>query len=503
MAGATLVPTDFDPIPSRNELGLLTIRVAAAAPDHVDALGIPVASGGEIPALLGKDRAALAALDFKGEAGQALRMPQPDGPTLVAIGVGEARTIDAAKVRDAAAAFGRASSRYSRLAVDLTRLPDMPAEEAARAVVEGVLLARYRYDSLKAEPRATPLAELTLVAAEAQGDAVTAGAERGRVLAGAALLARDLANSPPAHLTARGFAEIATDLASESGLEVEVFDNDALIALGCGGLLGVNRGSTEPARMIKLTYEPSNAKGHLGLVGKGVMYDSGGISLKPSNPVHATMKNDMSGAGAVLAAMTALRDLGCRNKVTAWMMCTDNMPDGSAMALGDVLTIHGGKTVEVMNTDAEGRLIMADALVLATEDSVDAIVDIATLTGNCLMALGPLTAGVLGNNDGLVDQVEDAARRTDERVWELPLDRRYRPWMDSDVADIKNLGGEFAGAITAALFLEEFVGETPWAHLDIAGTAQVNSDDSWRSQGGSGYGARLLAELAVNFASIR
>jgi leucyl aminopeptidase len=350
------------------------------------------------------------------------------------------------------------------------------------------------------------LNDLTLVTDAACADAVSAAAERGRVMAAAAALARDLANSPPAHLTARRIAEIATAMAPESGLEVEVFDNDALEALGCGGLLGVNRGSTEPARMIKLTYRPpdtTDETGHLGLVGKGVMYDSGGISLKPSNPVHATMKVDMSGAGAVLAAMSALRDLGCQSAVTGWLMCTDNMPDGSALALGDVLTIYGGKTVEVMNTDAEGRLITADALVLAVEENVDAVIHIATLTGACLMALGPLTTGLFGNDEGLVRQVEAAAEQTDERVWELPLDRRYRPWMDSDVADIKNLGGDSAGAITAALFLDEFVGETPWAHLDIAGTAQVNSDDSWRSQGGSGVGARLLADLALHFEPTR
>jgi leucyl aminopeptidase len=197
--------------------------------------------------------------------------------------------------------------------------------------------------------------------------------------------------------------------------------------------------------------------------------------------------------------MSALRDLDCPVRVTGWLMSTDNMPDGSAMALGDVLTIHGGKTVEVMNTDAEGRLIMADALVLASEAKVDAIVDIATLTGACLMALGPLTAGVLGNNQDLVDQVLAAAAETDESAWQFPLDQRYRPWLESDVADIKNLGGDSAGAITGALFLEAFVGDTPWAHLDIAGTAQVARDDSWRSQGCSGYGARLLAELAVHF----
>jgi leucyl aminopeptidase len=495
--------TDFNPIPSRERVKSVTIRVGTSLPEDVDAIAVPVAEAGAIPNLLGKDRAALAALDFQGKAGQALRMPQQDGPTLVAVGVGDPDALDVSKLRDAAAAFGRASARYSRLAVDLSRLDGIPAGEAAQAVVEGTLLARYRYDALKSEPREIALVELTLVASEGNVDAVAAGAERGRVLAAAALLARDLANTPPAYLTARRLAEVATAVGAESGLQVDVFANDALAALGCGGLLGVNRGSTEPARMIKLTYEPEQAKGHLGLVGKGLTYDSGGISIKPSNPVHATMKNDMSGGGAVVAAMSALRDLGCQSKVTGWVMCTDNMPDGSAMALGDVLTIYGGKTVEVMNTDAEGRLIMADALVLATEANVDATVDIATLTGNCLMAPGPLTAGLLGNDAGLVDQVEDAARRTDERVWELPLDRRYRPWMDSDVADIKNLGGDFAGAITAALFLEEFVGDTPWAHLDIAGTAQVNSDDSWRAQGCSGYGARLLAELATNFAPPR
>jgi leucyl aminopeptidase len=276
------------------------------------------------------------------------------------------------------------------------------------------------------------------------------------------------------------------------------------VALGCGGLLGVNRGSTEPPRMIKMTYTPADnatrqKAGRLAFVGKGLTYDSGGISLKPSNPVHATMKNDMSGGGAVVAAMSAVRDLRCPNRVTAWVMCTDNMPDGSAMALGDVLTIYGGKTVEVMNTDAEGRLIMADALELAVEEKVDAIVDIATLTGACLMALGPLTAGVFGNDQALVDQVLDAAKATDESAWQLPLDRRYRPWLDSEVADLKNLGGDSAGATIGALFLEEFVADVPWAHLDIAGTAQVNTPDSWRTAGGSGYGARLLAELAVSF----
>jgi leucyl aminopeptidase len=238
-----------------------------------------------------------------------------------------------------------------------------------------------------------------------------------------------------------------------------VSDKDALIELGCGGLLGVNAGSAEPPTMVKLSYRPDGeARGRLGLVGKGVMYDSGGIALKGADPTHATMKNDMTGAGVILAAMSALRDLGCRTAVTGWLMCTDNMPSGSATRLGDVLTMRGGKRVEVLNTDAEGRLVMADALVLATEDGVDAIVDIATLTGQCLRTFGTEIAGVMGNNAALVDQIEAAGEATDEPVWELPLATRYRRQLDSDIADLTNMGGPNAGSITAVMRIHERAG---------------------------------------------
>jgi leucyl aminopeptidase len=229
------------------------------------------------------------------------------------------------------------------------------------------------------------------------------------------------------------------------------------------------------------------------------MYDSGGISLKPSDAMHLAMKMDMSGAGAVLASMSALSALGCKTAVTGYLMCTDNMPSGSATKLGDVLTIRGGKTVEVRNTDAEGRLALADGLVLAGEQKPDAIVDIATLTGACMRALGTGMAGVMGNNQAFVDRVLDASRATDEPAWQLPLDKRYRSQIDSDIADLNNLGGEQPGAITAALFLAEFVGDIPWAHLDIAGPMKADADESWRSKGATGYGARLLTELALNF----
>ena len=293
---------------------------------------------------------------------------------------------------------------------------------------------------------------------------------------------------------------MATDVAASSGLQIEVFDEDALAELGCGGLLGVNAGSAEPPRMIRLTYRPENTTGHLAMVGKGVMYDSGGISLKPTDPMHAAMKMDMSGAAAVLSSMSTLAALDCRTTVTGYLMCTDNMPSGSAMKLGDVLRIHGGTTVEIHNTDAEGRLVLADGLALATEQQPDAIVDIATLTGACMVALGPAMAGVLGNDQAWVDQVKTAAVAADEPVWQLPLEqKKYRKMLDSDVADVKNVGGPYGGAITAAVFLSEFVGDVPWAHLDIAGPMKVDADESWRSKGATGFGTRLLVDLAVNF----
>jgi leucyl aminopeptidase len=211
------------------------------------------------------------------------------------------------------------------------------------------------------------------------------------------------------------------------------------------------------------------------------------------------MKNDMTGAATVLAAMSALRDVGCRTEVTGYLMCTDNMPSGSAMKLGDVLTMRGGTTVEVLNTDAEGRLVMADALVLAVEQGVDAIVDIATLTGACLRTFGVDLAGLMANHDGLAEQVRRAGDTVDEPVWPLPLHRPYRQQLDSPVADMTNMGGANAGSITAALFLAEFVGDTPWAHVDIAGTAQLPAARGWRNKGATGFGTRLLVELACTF----
>jgi len=491
MQRAIIVGADFDPVPSARSAAP-ALHVRDDAPPGVP-VGVPVAEGGAPPPALGLDAAALAATGFTCRTGATLLVPR-DGSVAVAVGSG-GDPLDESTVRELAGAFANAAASQPDVAFVL---PDgVEAGPAAAAAVEGIVLARYRWDALKAEPAAKPLRSITIVSPDEE--AASAGAARGLRFAAVTALARDLANAPPAHMPASRLAELAELLGEASGLEVEVFGRDELVELGCGGIIAVNGGSAEPPRMVRLAYRPEAASGHLALVGKGIMYDSGGISLKPGDAVHATMKNDMSGAAAVLAAMLGLRDAGCTTAVTGYLMCTDNMPSGTAAKLGDVMTVRGGRTVEIVNTDAEGRLVMADALVLATEDEPDAIVDIATLTGACMRALGEQVAGVMGNDADLVTQVRRAGDATDEPVWELPLAGRYRKQLDSDVADLKNLGGANAGAITAALFLAEFVGGRPWAHIDIAGTAQSDSSASWRPPGCTGFGARLLLQLALDF----
>lgn len=485
--------TTFDPVPAVAQIAELDL-VASTEPPAGVTLGVLVAPEDPLPATSPLDWSGLRAVGFEGKTGQTVPLPTDDGRLLL-VGVGD-EGLDPARLRNAAAAFSRATSTVDTVAFSL---PDtLPPGEAAQVAVEGIMLARYRYDTLKTEPSVTPLGHLSLIGDDV--GSIESGAARGRALSEAACLARDLANTPPSLLTAIQMAEVARRLGSERGLEVEIFDEDDLAKMGCGGMLGVNAGSTEPPRLIKLTYLPDEERAAtLTLVGKGIMYDAGGLALKPADPVHAAMKNDMSGAGAILGAMVNLAELGCENKVVGYLCCTDNRPSGSAIAMGDVLVVRGGRSVEVANTDAEGRLVMADALVLACEEPTDAVVDIATLTGAAMRALGTEIAVVIGNDATMVDRVKIAAETSDEPVWELPLARRYRKQLDSTVADIKNLGGANAGSITAALFLEEFVDGKPWAHIDIAGVADNETDSSWRPPGCTGFGARLLAELAVSF----
>ncbi len=476
----------------------LVFQAVTKTPTGMNAIGIPVTSEGALPKEVLLSRKTLESLGFTGKVGQTYVVPAEKGAVSVLIGVGELAKLDTASLRKAAAAFARAAANFASVSTTLANIGRLDRKIAAQVVVEGMSLATHRYTDLKTVDKKAP--KLATVSLVGSGAATTSGAKRGQVIANATNMARDFANMPPAYLTATIFANKAVEIAGESGLKVEVFNKDQLLAMGCGGIVGVNRGSVEPPRMVRLTYKPTGAKGkpHLVLVGKGVMYDSGGISLKPSDASHAMMKGDMSGAAAVLATMSTLKALGCTNQVTGYLMCTDNLPSGSAMAMGEVLTMRNGKTVEIHNTDAEGRLVLADGLSLATEQKPDAIVDIATLTGACQRALGNGMAGVMGNNQKWIDQLTAAAERTSDKLWQLPLEREYRPALDSYVADMKNVGGE-AGAITAALFLEEFVGDTTWAHIDIAGPMWTDSDNGWLQKGMTGYGTRLLIDAALNF----
>ena len=478
-----------------------TFTAAAKAPSKVRAHIVAVASDGPVPREAGMSRDALAALGFEAGASQTLVLPPTTatGPVRVFVGVGPAAKVDAALLRNAAAASARAAQRHEVVSTNLALAGKGDARASAKAVVEGMALALHRWADLKNDTSSVPrLTDVTLVAGEKLAQ-VRAGAAAGSVTARATCLARDLANTPPSHLTARLVAERAVALAAESGLEATVYNRDQLAAMGCGGIVGVNAGSTEPPRMVKLVWAPREPKGRVVLVGKGVMYDSGGISLKPSDGMHVMMKMDMSGAAAVLATMGALRDLKVRTHVTAYLMCTDNMPSGSALKLGDVLTMRNGKTVEVHNTDAEGRLILADGLSLGAEQKPDAMVDIATLTGACLAALGKKIAGVVGNSESVVEQLRAASARTDELLWELPLHRDYRKLLDSNVADMKNIGGPYAGVTTSSLFLSEFVASTPWAHLDIAGPMDSDGDEGWLNRGATAFGTRLLIDFVANF----
>jgi leucyl aminopeptidase len=477
-----------------------SFSTVSTLPATIDALVVGVASSGALPAGLGYTRSELSAIGFDGRCCQTTVIPASGkSPVRVLVGLGEMNSLNANTVRLVAAAAARASARYAKVATTLVSDARGNAKDNAQAVVEGMALALHRYVDLKNDKSSLPTLTSVVLVVRTSAAQAKVGVANGVATATAVCTARDFANTPPSHLTASQFAVHAEEIARKSGLKSTVYNRDQLIAMGCGGLVGVNAGSVEPPRMVKLEYRPTGARGHVVLVGKGVMYDSGGISLKPSDASHASMKMDMSGAAAVLATMGALRALKVKTKVTAFLMCTDNLPSGSAMKLGDVLTMHNGKTVEIHNTDAEGRLVLADGLSLGTLLKPDAMIDIATLTGACMGALGKKMAGVFGNNRGVIDQIKQASTRTDELVWELPLFADYRRLLDSNVADMRNIGGPLAGATTAALFLSEFVADVPWAHLDIAGPMEADGDDGWLNRGATAYGTRLLIDFCAQF----
>ncbi|MDP8992014.1 MAG: leucyl aminopeptidase [Actinomycetota bacterium] len=481
-----------------------TLTPTPDVPAHAEVVAVPVFEGPRPPEspTVAVDVGRLERQGFEGKAGQAQVVGSEGSATVVAVGMGPADEVSAEVVRKAASGVVKAAWKATRAATTvLDAVPDgLDRAVAARAVAEGAGMAAYRFTTYKSDPDPCRLEELAVV----DGTEVGLGPalDRGATVAGAVCLARDLVNEPAGTLTPARLAEMAAGIAEQEGLDIRVMDETAIADEGLGGLAGVARGSAEPPRLVELVYEPpgGDAVATLALVGKGITFDSGGLSIKTAEGM-MTMKTDMSGAAAVLATMSALPALEVPVRVLGFMPTTENMPGGTATKPGDVLRIRNGKTVEVLNTDAEGRLVLADGLSLAVEAGADVIVDVATLTGAQIVALGKKVAGLMGNDEALVKRVQAAAERAGEAVWPLPLPKEYRSHIDSDVADVKNIGkqGE-AGSLIAGLFLQEFVDGVPWAHLDIAGPARSECDDGYVTKGGTGFAVRTLLELVESFA---
>jgi leucyl aminopeptidase len=491
----------------------LTFTLSASPVDRVqaDLLAVPVGAGRALgpgaeavdAAIDGELAAFMAEADFDGKPGQTLAVPTRGRLRVAAamlVGVGAFDEVTTDGVRRAAAAVARKATKAPSVATTLVDLADAAGIEraaAAQALAEGFVLGSYQFLKYKGNGDATRLAKVVVVGrANAR---VEAALERGATVSAAVTWARDMVNEPSGAKSPAAFADAAKKLLRGKGVTVKVMTEAELKAEGLGGVVGVGQGSGNPPRLVKATYSPPGKKGSVAFVGKGVVFDSGGLSLKTSSGME-TMKIDMSGAAAVLAAMSVLKDLDVKAKVTAYVPMVENMPSGTAIRPGDVLKIRNGKTVEVLNTDAEGRLILADALALAAEDKPDAVVDVATLTGAAMVALGDKIAGLMGNDDAWNEQVQAAADAVGEPVWPLPLPTEYRKLLDSEVADLRNIStGSYGGALTAALFLEEFVDGVPWVHLDIAGPARAGGDDGYLVKGGTGFAVRTLVEVVDRF----
>jgi leucyl aminopeptidase len=420
---------------------------------------------------------------------------------LMLIGVGKREQFTTERLRRAATTAGLAARQRKIARVAWVNPGVLPPALAVQAAAEGLVLSGFSSDRYKSGERSGPplAAALIVVGNDAQG--ATEAAERGRILGECSNLARELCNEPSNVLTPRVFAERAQGLCEEVGLSVEVLDEREIETLGMGLLLGVARGSAEPPRLIVIRHEPAGAPEApvLGLVGKGITFDTGGISIKPADGMER-MKDDMSGGAAVVCAMRAIALLRGPIRVVGVVPTTENMPGGRAIKPGDVLTGASGKTVEVLNTDAEGRLILGDGLWYAQQLGATHLVDVATLTGACVVALGKAASAIFGRPDEWVEVVRRTALAAGDRCWPMPLYEEYCEQLKSEIADLVNSGGRPAGACTAAMFLKEFAGELPWVHLDIAGTAWAEEARPYQPKGATGVAVRTLAELAFTSA---
>jgi leucyl aminopeptidase len=418
---------------------------------------------------------------------------------VVLVGAGKREKFGSAELRRLAAAAVRyLKARSVRRIAFLAREAERSAE-AAQAVTEGLLLGNFDGDKYRTDKKNPPVESAALVGFDAGAQS---GIDRGRIIGEAQNFTRELGNEPSNLLTPRLFAERAEGMAREAGLGIDILDEKRIEELKMGALMGVARGSVEPPRVIVLTYTPEKVTAGapvLGFVGKAITFDTGGISIKPSNDMEK-MKFDMAGGAAMLGAMRALARLKPPVKIITVIPTTENMPGGRAQKPGDVQIAMSGKSIEVINTDAEGRLILSDGIAYAKKLGATHLVDAATLTGAIVVALGNVNTGVFGSDAAFTERVLASARRAGEKMWAMPLDDDYRDLIKSTIADIQNVsGGRGAGAIVAAWFLREFTGDTPWVHLDIAGTAWLDDAKPWAGKGGTGVAVRTLIDLAMNF----
>ena len=440
--------------------------------------------------------------EFKGKLNETIVL-YPQGlqaKKLVVVGLGEADKLTVEKIRQVAGTAIKAAAKGNiktvATVVHGAGVSSFEVEALAEALAEGTVLALYRYEELKTKKTDNALCEVLVVdQASCKQCSIESGIKKGQILGQATNLARTLVNSPGNYMTPTHMAETALNISKETGLKCTILERSDMEAQGMGALLGVAQGSIQPPKLIVLHHEGNPGGETLAIVGKGLTFDSGGISLKPGQGMEL-MKDDMAGGAAVLGAMQAIGHLKPKSNVLGIVVASENMPAGGALKPGDVVRAMNGKTIEIISTDAEGRLILADGVAYAVAQGASKVVDIATLTGACGVALGQFYSAIVANNDDLVAEIKSAAAVSGERFWQMPGDDDYKELFKSLVADVKNSGGRMGGVMTGGLFIGEFVGSTPWAHLDIAPTAYTESEKPYQPKGATGVATRTLVALA-------
>ncbi|HAP36927.1 MAG TPA: leucyl aminopeptidase [Bacteroidetes bacterium] len=450
---------------------------------------------------------AFASKDFSAKEGETLFVytNSKKSSRLFIIGLGESKKLTIEKIRRVAATAAKKAKalKVGSAVFDISEIESISSfssEELAVAISEASLLSLYKYDKyISKEKNGKKLTSITLCTTSKNIKSIQSGIHTGQVIAEATIHARNVTNAPGSEIYPETLAKETIRIGKKAGFSVTVFNRKKISQLGMGGVIGVSKGSEKEPRFITLEYGKQFKKhGTIALVGKGVTFDTGGISIKPSAGM-AEMKMDMGGAAAVIGTFDAVSRLKLKRHIVGLIPSVENMPSGSAVKPGDIIRHYNGKTSEVDNTDAEGRLILADALSYAETFKPDVVIDLATLTGACVVALGHYASGMMGNDQQVMDALSTAGDKTYDRVWQLPLYDEYEKLIKSDVADVKNVGGRWAGAITAGWFLKKFIGDYKWVHLDIAGTVILEESQDYIPRGGSGAGVRLLVEFLKNW----